>query len=56
MKEYKSIGINLDMLAGLLILMLPLYIDAVQDFFIQNLYIIIPCTILSAASKSNKLL
>ena len=48
MKEFKSIGINLDMLAGLLILMLPLYIDAVQDFFIQNLYVIIPCTILYA--------
>ena len=39
MKEFKSIGINLDMLGGLLILLLPLYIDSVQDFFFQNLNI-----------------
>ena len=48
MKEFKSIGINLDMLAGLLVLFLPLYIDSIQDFFTQNLKIIIPCIILYA--------
>ena len=48
MKEFKSIGINLDMLGGLLFLLLPLYIDSVQVFFIQNLNIIIPCIILYA--------
>ena len=48
MKEFKSIGINLDMLGGLLILLLPLYIDSVQDLFFQNLNIIIPCVILYA--------
>ena len=48
MKEFKSIGINLDMLAGLLVLLLPLYIDSVQDFFTQNIKIIIPFIILYA--------
>ncbi len=48
MKEFNSIGINLDMLGGLLILLLPLYIDPVQVFFFQNLNIIIPCIILYA--------
>lgn len=48
MKEFKSIGINRDMLAGLLVLFLPLYIDSIQDFFTQNLNIIIPCIILYA--------